>query len=107
MTRDITRRSLIGALPFAALAMSSARADGLIERRESQYNTIYITREGPYVAMQFGVNDQLFTENLYDPSRSRFLPMEYTRMMTLSLAYAASPGRCSRSASEADALRCT
>jgi spermidine synthase len=93
MTIDLNRRTLLGALPFAALGLSAAHADGLIERRESQYNTIYITRDGPYVAMQFGVNDQLFTENLYDPARPRFLPMEYTRMMTVSLAYAATPAK--------------
>jgi spermidine synthase len=93
MTLDLTRRAVLGALPMAALGATPAFADGLIERRESQYNTIYITREGPYVAMQFGVNNQLFTENLYDPSRPRFLPMEYTRMMTLSLAYAANPAK--------------
>jgi spermidine synthase len=93
MTTDLSRRTLLGALPFAALGLSPARADGLIERRESQYNTIYITREGPYIAMQFGVNQQLFTENLYDPARPRFLPMEYTRMMTVALAYAATPAK--------------
>lgn len=93
MTTDFSRRTILGALPFAALGLSPAHADGLIERRESQYNTIYITREGPYIAMQFGVNDQLFTENLYDPSRPRFLPMEYTRMMTVALAYAATPAK--------------
>lgn len=92
MTIAFSRRAVLGALPFAALA-GAARADGLIERRESQYNTIYITREGPYVAMQFGVNSQLFTENLYDPARPKFLPMEYTRQMTLALAYAATPSK--------------
>ena len=93
MTMDFTRRAVFGALPLATLVAAPAWADGLIERRESQYNTIYITREGPYIAMLFGVNNQLFTENLYDPARPRFLPMEYTRMMTLSLAYAANPAK--------------
>lgn len=93
MTTDFSRRTLLGALPFAALGLSSARADGLIERKESQYNTIYITREGPYVAMQFGVNSQLFTENLYDPARPRFLPMEYTRQMTAALSYIPAPAK--------------
>jgi len=93
MSMIFTRRAVFGALPLVALGATPAFADGLIERRESQYNTIYITREGPYVAMQFGVNNQLSTENLYDPSRPKFLPMEYTRMMTLSLAYAANPAK--------------
>lgn len=93
MSHLFSRRAVLGALPLAMASGAHARADGLIERRESQYNTIYITREGPYVAMQFGVNNQLFTENLYDPSRPRFLPMEYTRQMTLALAYAATPAK--------------
>lgn len=93
MTTDLSRRVFLGALPLAAFAATSAHADGLIERRESQYNTIYITREGPYVAMQFGVNSQLFTENLYDPTRPRFLPMEYTRQMTAALAYVPAPAK--------------
>lgn len=93
MTLDFTRRAVFSVFPVVALGATPAFADGLIERRESQYNTIYITREGPYIAMLFGVNNQLFTENLYDPARPRFLPMEYTRVMTLSLAYAANPSK--------------
>jgi len=57
--------------------------------RESQYQTIYVGRQGGAYSMVFGINQSLFTESLYDPSRPRELPVEYTRYMTVGLAYAA------------------
>jgi spermidine synthase len=93
---DQTRRSvglsLLGALTWCASAGGAAQAQaqklpGLIETRESQYNTIYILRDGDYVTMLFGVNQRLFTESRYNPKRPRELPVDYTRYMTAALAY--------------------
>jgi spermidine synthase len=78
------------ALAAPALAQPPRRrqAAGLIERRESQYNTIYVTRgEDGVISMVFGINQQLFTESEYDPARPRELPVVYTRYMTVGLAY--------------------
>ena len=87
------RRFLIGA-PAAALGIglfggrsASAQVAGQIEVRESQYQTIYVGRSGGVYSMVFGVNQSLFTESLYDPSRPRELPVTYTRYMTVGLAY--------------------
>jgi spermidine synthase len=71
----------------AAFAQSGGRDGDLIERRESRYNTIFVRRQGPYIAMMFGVNRRLFTESLYNPRDPRELPVAYTRYMTAALAY--------------------
>lgn len=80
-------------LAVSGLAVRSAFAQasryGRIARRESQYNTIFIDRDGPYIAMRFGVNEYLFTESLYNPADPTELPVTYTRYLTAALAYAA------------------
>lgn len=94
MPFQIARRALVlglAALPVAAQSWAEAARGsrgGLIERRESQYNTIYVVRQADgTIGMIFGVNQQLFTESLYDPARPRTLPVSYTRYMTVALAY--------------------
>lgn len=89
----INRRALAGGLLLSAIAApafaqgQSRRDNNLIEQRESQYNTIYVVREGPYIGMVFGINRRLFTESLYNPADPRELPVTYTRYMTAALAY--------------------
>lgn len=58
-----------------------------LEVRESQYNTIYISRNGNYVSMQFGQNERLFTESIANVTDPLELPAEYARYMTLAMAY--------------------
>lgn len=95
MTFDLNRRALAAGLlatmgaGVAGPACAQASRYGRIERRESQYNTIFIDRQGEYIAMRFGVNNQLFTESLYNPNDPDELPVTYTRYLTASLAYAA------------------
>jgi spermidine synthase len=60
----------------------------LVESRESLYNNIYVYREGPYLSMTFGYNRTIYTESTYNSRDDRDLPIEYTRFMTESLAYA-------------------
>lgn len=96
--RQLHRRALTGSLLgtlFAASAPASvwaqgggaARQYGAIARRESQYATTYIDREGDYLTMRFGVNRCLFTESRYNPNDPAELPVVYTRTMTVALAY--------------------
>jgi spermidine synthase len=79
---------LAGAAWAGAAGQALAQRDGQIERRESQYNTIYVSRDGPFVIMQFGVNRTLFTQSRFNPDDPKLLPVEYTRYMTVGLAYA-------------------
>lgn len=94
MSHPLHRRALAGGLlslgAAAALApIAGAQGEpGLIVRRESRYNTIYIRREpGGLISMQFGVNERRFTESLYNPADPRELPVAYTRYMTVALLY--------------------
>jgi spermidine synthase len=77
-----------------------ARADsiftgdaGLIEKRESQYNTILVHRRDGLMIMSFGYNRRIFTESAYDPTDDLRLPIYYTQVMTVGLAYPSSPAR--------------
>jgi spermidine synthase len=94
MTHSFNRRALAGGL-LAALGASAAPAAwgqapsyGRVARRESQYATTYIDRDGDYVTMRFGINECLFTESRYNPSDPAELPIVYTQYMTVALAYA-------------------
>lgn len=75
-------------LGIGAAAPARAQVAGQVEVRESQYQTIYVSRSGNMYSMVFGINQALFEESRYDPTRPRELPVEYTRYMTVALAYA-------------------
>lgn len=93
MPHSLNRRALAGGLLAAfGVAASSpawgqASAYGRIARRESQYATTFIDRDGPYIAMRFGINDCLYEESLYNPADPAELPVTYTQYMTVALAY--------------------
>jgi len=72
----------------APAAWAQAFRYGTVARRESQYATTYVDRDGKYLTMRFGVNDCLFTESRYNPRDPAELPLVYTRTMTVALAYA-------------------
>lgn len=83
--------STIGAAAFSAPAWAQAGRRALIERRESQYNTIYVVRQGTVITMMFGVNEQLFSESAFDTADPNRLVFEYTQMMMAGLAYPSTP----------------
>ena len=76
---------------MAPQAFAQAGRRSLIERRESQYNTIYVVRQGTVITMMFGVNEQLFSESAYDTADPNRLVFEYTQMMMAGLAYPSAP----------------
>jgi spermidine synthase len=78
---------------FAPKALAQGQTVGSIARRESQYNTIFIDPEGPYISMRFGINNRIFTESLYNPRDQLELPVIYTRFMTVAMAYAQGQGK--------------
>jgi spermidine synthase len=90
MPPTIDRRAFAAGLLAAGAAtpvFAQVPRDQLVEQRESRYNTIYVTREGGYIGMKFGVNRRLFSESLYNPRDPRELPYTYTQYMTAVLAY--------------------
>lgn len=91
MTVRLDRRAFALGLPLAAALPVTARAQvaGQVEVVESQYSTIYISREGQLYSMVFGMNQRLFTESQYNAANPRELPVAYTRYMTNAVAYPA------------------
>lgn len=70
----------------------TAHAQGdVIEFRESLYNNIYVVERGDLVIMQFGKNEKFWTESVYDRRNPRALPVTYTQLLTIALAYPAAP----------------
>ena len=65
-----------------------AAQSGLLEKRESIYNNIFIFGDTDTVTMTFGHNKRYYTESSMKLSDPGALTVDYTRLMTLGLAYA-------------------
>jgi spermidine synthase len=80
---------------LAALAVSqpvaappiAAQESGLLEKRESLYNNIFIFGDKDTVTMTFGQNKRYYTESVIKLSDPGALVVDYTRLMTLGIAY--------------------
>lgn len=80
---------------WCALALASAAGGivaaqeeaGLLEKRESLYNNIFIFGDNDAVTMTFGQNKRYYTESSMKLSDPGGLGVEYTRYMTLGAAY--------------------
>jgi spermidine synthase len=70
-------------LPSAVLAAEP----GLLEKRESLYNNIFIFGDADNVAMTFGQNKRYYTESSMKLSDPSALTVEYTRYMTVGAVY--------------------
>src|ERR1043166_3731004 len=91
--RRVACRSL--AIVFAVLAAGSdrwalravAQEIGILEKRESLYNNIFIFGDRDSVTMTFGQNKRYYTESSMKLADPGALTVEYTRYMTLGIAY--------------------
>jgi spermidine synthase len=84
------RSGLAGLVCFALLALAlpqAATAADLLEKRESLYNNIFIFGDGNTVSMTFGQNKRYYTESAMQLSDPGALIVEYTRFMTMGVAY--------------------
>src|SRR4029079_17382650 len=83
------RSRLAGAsLGLLALAQPAVAVEpGLLEKRESLYNNIFIFGDSDNVSMTFGQNKRYYTESSMKLSDPGALTVEYTRFMTLGVAY--------------------
>lgn len=78
---------LLAVLAVLLTAVQAHAQGKLLESRESVYNNIYVRAAGDMVIMQFGKNRRFWTESVYDRTNDQALPVDYTRFMTLALAY--------------------
>ena len=70
-----------------AIDRAWAQDGGLLEKRESLYNNIFIFGDKDTVTMTFGQNKRYFTESIMSLSDPGALVMEYARYMTVGVAY--------------------
>ena len=82
----------VSALLIAASGPAAAQS-GLLEKRESIYNNIFIFGDTDSVTMTFGHNKRYYTESSMKLSDPGALTVEYTKLMTVGLAYAAKAER--------------
>lgn len=76
--------ALLLCIPFFAHPL---KADELLEKVESPYNTIFIYKQEPYVTLAFGHGKRRYIESRRNPKDLTELPVEYTKSFTISLAY--------------------
>jgi spermidine synthase len=80
--------ALLGAQPEAARAQVSVMApDGVIEKVESEYNNVFVIKQGQMLYMNFGFRSSQYVESMYDMLDRGALAARYTRYMTLAPAY--------------------
>jgi spermidine synthase len=67
--------------------------DGLLENIETLYNNIDIAKRGPRVAMAFRRHGNDYIESVSNLADWTELPVTYTQVMTVALAYPETPSR--------------
>lgn len=75
------------ALQGFLVGTAAAQEAGLLEKRESIYNNIFVFGDKDSVTMTFGHNKRYYTESAMKLSDPGALTVEYTRYMTLGIAY--------------------
>jgi spermidine synthase len=63
------------------------RADGRLAHIETEYNDIFITKHGPELVMSFQLKGYDYTESIANLTDPYDLPVRYTQLMTVGLAY--------------------
>ena len=88
-----SRLARISVLALLLQVGVAAAQSGLLEKRESIYNNIFIFGDTDSVTMTFGHNKRYYTESGMKLSDPGALTVEYTKLMTVGLAYAAKTER--------------
>lgn len=71
------------AQPVSALM----RADGVVEKIDSEYNSIVVEKQGSVISLNFGYRNIRYTESAIDWNTRNDLIVQYTRYMSVALAY--------------------
>jgi len=80
--------ALLAAQPEAARAQVSVMApDGVLEKVESEYNNVFVVKQGQMLYMNFGYRNSQYVESMYDMLDRGALAARYTRYMTLAPVY--------------------
>ena len=61
--------------------------DGVIEKVESEYNNVFVIKQGQMLYMNFGYRNSQYVESVYDMLDRGSLAARYTRYMTIAAAY--------------------
>jgi spermidine synthase len=78
---------------LAAPGFQLAQTNGILERVDSEYNSILIEKDHDDIIMEFGYRTTRYTESVINIRRPFDLEVPYTRAMTLALAYTPQPAR--------------
>jgi spermidine synthase len=80
--------AVFAAQPEPAHAQVSVMApDGVIEKVESEYNNVFVVKQGQMLYMNFGYRNSQYVESVYDMLDRGALAARYTRYMTLAPVY--------------------
>ena len=64
-----------------------AKADGILENIQTEYNDIFVTKQGSLVTMSFQRRNRKYEESVIDLDDLNALPVPYTRTLTVALPY--------------------
>jgi len=90
--RGRTTLALAGMLFLAHPAPADAQVsvmapDGVVEKVESEYNNVFVVKQGQMLYMNFGYRNSQYVESVYDMLDRGALSARYTRYMTLAPVY--------------------
>jgi spermidine synthase len=68
-----------------------ARDDGQIAHLESEYNDIFVMKRGDLLTLSFQLGGLNYTESIVNLKDASILPIRYTQVMTVALAYPREP----------------
>ena len=71
----------------AEAQVSVVAPDGVIEKVESEYNNVFVVKQGQMLYMNFGYRNSQYVESVYDMLDRGSLAARYTRYMTLAPVY--------------------
>src|ERR1043165_705710 len=71
----------------AEAQVSVVAPDGVIEKVESEYNNVFVVKQGQMLYMNFGYRNSQYVESVYDMLDRGALAARYTRYMTLAPVY--------------------
>lgn len=74
-------------IPSASAQQMRVLKDGLIERTESEYNTVFIEKSGDQLYMAFGYRRNRYIESVLDLKDPEALAVVYTRYMGAAIMY--------------------